>query len=80
MKRNLVGVIAVSIAALLFAGCGGGSSAPVESSTSTTTAKTVVTTICKTPDRDVGYGVREIHLVWSDGSMTSTKERCDATK
>jgi hypothetical protein len=28
----------------------------------------------------VGYGVREIHLVWSDGSMTSTKERCDATK
>ena len=25
MKRNLVGVIAVSMAALLFAGCGGGS-------------------------------------------------------
>jgi hypothetical protein len=38
MKRNMVGVMAVSIAALLFAGCGGSeSAAPVESSSSTTT-------------------------------------------
>ena len=46
MAKPLAGVLAVSIAALLFAGCGGGSSTPVESSTSTTTAKTVVSTFC----------------------------------
>ena len=37
MKRNLVGVIAVSIAALLFAGCGGGSSSTSKAEESTTT-------------------------------------------
>ncbi len=38
MKRNLAGVVAVSISALLFAGCGGGSSsAPATSEETTTT-------------------------------------------
>jgi hypothetical protein len=47
MAKILAGVVAVSIAALLFAGCAGGSNtAPVESSTSTTAAKTVVSTFC----------------------------------
>jgi hypothetical protein len=44
MAKTLVGVLAVSITAMLFTGCGG--TTPVESSTSTTAAKTVVDTFC----------------------------------
>jgi hypothetical protein len=44
MVKTVAGVLAVSIAAMLFASCGG--STPVESSTSTTAAKTVVDTFC----------------------------------
>lgn len=44
MAKTLAAVLAVSIAALLFASCGGGT--PVESSTTSTTAKTVVDTFC----------------------------------
>ena len=50
MAKSLAGVVAVSIAALLFAGCGGGSSsAPTttEATTTTTIAKTVVSSFCK---------------------------------
>ena len=47
VAKTLAGVVAVSIAALLFAGCGGGggdSAIPIEPSTSTTAAKTETTT------------------------------------
>ena len=48
MAKTMAGVLAVSIAALLFAGCGGRSTptARADESTTTTTAKTVVTTFC----------------------------------
>ena len=36
MSKTLAGILAVSIAALLFAGCGGSSSSPSEASTTTT--------------------------------------------
>ena len=95
MKRNLVGVVAVSIAALLFAGCGTDSAVP-EPTTTTTAAKTVVNSYCGDMDlaRRAGLFTSEeniqiittqavsgdtigvITMVWSDGSITPTKEQC----
>jgi hydroxymethylglutaryl-CoA reductase len=39
MAKTLAGVLAVSIAALLFAGCGGGGGSKVETTTTTTISK-----------------------------------------
>lgn len=111
MKRNLVGVMAVSIAALLFTGCGGGSSKGESSTTTsstlpttTTAAKTVVSSFCveryltfqeqaesRKDFEDAGFSeqmlkdmslqmltqkFRFLSLVWSDGSITESKEPC----
>ncbi len=96
MKRNLVGVMAVSIAALLFAGCGNADSAVPEPTTTTTAAKTVVSSYCGDRAGAVKAGLMSqdeyseintteilsgdsfgvITMIWSDGSMSPTKELC----
>ena len=96
MKRNLVGVMAVSIVSLLFAGCGNTDSAVPEPTTTTTAAKTVVNSYCgdMALAAQAGLITRQesteavaamvltgdtlgvITLVWSDGSISPTKEQC----
>ncbi|CAM8625628.1 hypothetical protein MCEKE4_00292 [Acidimicrobiia bacterium] len=96
MAKTLVGVMAVSIAALLFAGCGNTDSAVPEATTTTTAAKTVVSSYCGDRAAAVKAGVMSqqefsesntralldgdsigvITMIWSDGSMSPTKELC----
>jgi hypothetical protein len=97
MAKILTRVLAVSIAALLFAACGSsGDATTVESSTSTTAAKTVVSSYCGDMGAAVRAGVMSqqefsdnataqlftgdfygvITMIWSDGSMSPTKELC----
>jgi hypothetical protein len=111
MAKTLAGVLAVSIAGLLFTGCGGGSSKGESSTTTsstlpttTTAAKTVVSSFCLERYRtfqemaetrksfeEAGFSEQELKeislqmlkqklrilsLVWSDGSITESKEQC----
>ena len=96
MAKTLAGVLAVSIAALLFAGCGSTDSAIPEPTTITTPAKTVVSSYCGDMGAAVTAGLISeqeysdsmmlfvtsgdllgvITMIWSDGSITPTKEQC----
>ena len=87
--------MALSIAALLFAGCGTDSAVP-EPTTTTTAAKTVVSSYCGDRAGAVKAGLMTqkeyseittteilsgdsfgvITMIWSDGSMSPTKELC----
>jgi hypothetical protein len=79
MAKTLVGVLVVSIAALLFAGCGGASSPTEPQNTgapTTTTAKTVVSTFCGAPKTnfpgDYEASVSEFMKAFSTGEPIDT--------
>jgi hypothetical protein len=96
MSKTLAGVLAASIAVLLFAGCGGANNSTSDMSTTTTTPRTVVDTYCGDMAAAIRAGLISeteysalpldqiitgdtfgvITMVWSDGSITPTKERC----
>lgn len=65
MKKNMAGVMAISIAALLFAGCGGGGSSPTAKAEEPTTTTTVA----------IDYAAQYLTIVapYNDAQQTYTE-------